>query len=232
MAATTRTGSIEREVRMRRSLLLTAVVVVLALPSAAGAQSLPWVAADVGFHTYDMSDVNDLFAGSPIDKITKGFGFGAGVGVDLPKVTLAATYERLTGSTDYSDPTGSIKFDMPANLFMAQAIYRFPTTGTFGLGIGGGIGYISTGAKISLTITGVGSDSQTLEGSSAAYAAFLAGDWKVGTKVSLMPMLGYRYAKIGEVKADGEVVHNDDGSKFEIDYTGLKANLLIRLMSF
>jgi len=214
---------------MRRPLLLAAVLAVLALPAVAGAQSVPWIAAGVGFHTYDMSDVNDLLVGTPIDKITKGFGFGAGVGMDLPKVTLAATYERLTGSTDYSDPTGSIKFDMPANLFMAQAIYRFPSTGKFSMGIGGGIGYLSTGAEISLTLTGIGSDSTPLEGSSAAYAAFLAGDWKVGQKVSLMPMLGYRYAKISEVKSDGEVIYNSDGSKFEIDYSGLKANLMLKL---
>lgn len=214
-----------------------ALIAALALPATASAQGTPWLAGTVGFHTYGMSDVNDtiselndLIYPYSMDEIHSGFGFGAGVGMDLPAVSLGLTYERLTGSSDVSDGTGSIEFDLPANLYMAQAVFRPGSYGapfTFGVGVGAGL--VASSGEIRTTDPLSGTDTQELEGNGGAFAAFLTADLSLAPRFALVPSVGYRYAKISEVKSGGDVLYNGDGSKFELDYSGLMAKLALKI---
>jgi len=222
---------------MNRIARVSVLLAIVALPAPVLAQNKPWLAAGVGYHTYGMSDANDAIAElndlifpASMDKIHSGFGFGGMVGVDMPAVSLALSYERLTGSQDVSDDTGSITFNVPANLYMAQAVFRPSSLGTgMGLGIGVAGGLISSSANIETSAVGLGSDTQHLDGKGGAFAAFASADFALAPTVSLEPSIGYRYAKIGEVKSDGDIQYNSDGSKFTLDYSGLMARLMVKL---
>lgn len=222
---------------MRTRIAVVACIAVLALPLTAAAQGArPWLAAGVGFHTYAMGDVNDdissinaVITPLSMDEINSGIGFGGAVGVSLPAFTLAVSYERLTGSSDVSDGTGRIEYRVPANLFMAEGVFQVPTSAAFGFGVGAAVGRVSSAAEVEIAVTGLGGDTAALEGSGPAVAGFVTGSWPLGPRVAVVPMLGYRYAKIGEVKVDGDVVYKEDGSKYELDYSGLMAKLMLRI---
>jgi hypothetical protein len=223
--------------RKNRTLRALALAAIVALPAPALAQNQPWLAGGVGFHTYGMSDLSDNIAelnaaNAPfsLDEIHSGFGFGGMVGVDMPTVSLALGYERLTGSSSVNDDTGSIEYKVPANLYMAQAVYRPASLGGgLKLGLGVGAGLVSSAAEINTTTTGFGTDTQKLDGKGGAFAAFATADFDLGPHFALTPSVGYRYAKIGEVKSDGVVQTNLDGSKFTLDYSGLMAKLMLKV---
>jgi hypothetical protein len=222
---------------MNRILRLLPLVAILALPAPAFAENMPWLAAGVGFHTYGMSDVNDSIAElndlifpAAMDEIHSGWGFGGQVGVDMPSISLALDYERLTGTKEVSDDTGSIEFAVPANLYMAQAVFRPASmASSMKLGLGVAAGLVSSSAEIRTSAVGFGSDTQKLDGNGGAFAAFATADFELAPRWSLVPSIGYRYAKIGEVKSDGDVLFNSDGSKFELDYSGLMTRVMLKI---
>jgi len=221
---------------MKRRFSVIACLATLALPSFAHAeQGVRWVAGSIGFHTYAMGDVNDdidginsLIAPLNMEQIKSGIGLGGAVGVTYPKFTVGLSYERLKGSSNVSDVSGHIEYRVPANLFLAEGAYRFPTSGSIGLGVGAGIGLVSTSAEFDFTVPAITDQTLKLEGKSPAFDVFVAGTADVAKHVAVVPMIGYRYAKVGEVKSDGIVLTNSDGSKYAIDYSGLMTKLMVR----
>jgi len=223
---------------MRSRIAVIACVAALALPSFARAEdekAVPWIAGSIGFHTYAMGDVNDdidainaIIAPLNMENIKSGIGLGGAVGLTYPKFTVGVSYERLKGSSDVSDVSGHIEYRVPANLFMAEGAYRFPTSGSMGLGLGAGVGLVSTSAEFDFTVPVITDQTLKLEGKSPAFDVFVTGTADVYKHVAVVPMLGYRYAKVSEVKSDGTVLTNSDGSKFQLDYSGLMAKLMVR----
>jgi hypothetical protein len=222
---------------MHRAWFTVLLTAALAVPVTASAQNRPWLSAGVGYHTYGMEDVNDsiellndIIFPYEMDEIGSGWGFGAGVGVDMPTFSLGLGYERLTASSEVTDDIGTIEFDLPANLWTAQAVFRPGSYGTsMGFGIGVSAGLIVSEGEIRTSETGFPSETQELEGSGGAFAGFLTADFPLTPNLALVPSIGYRYAKISEVESDGEVLYNDDGSKFELDYSGLLAKVALKL---
>jgi hypothetical protein len=177
-----------------------------------------------------ITELNSLIAPFSMDEIHSGFGFGGMVGVDMPTVSLALDYERLTGSSSVGDDTGSIEFKVPADLLMVQAVFHPSSLGSeLKLGLGLGAGLVSSAAEINTTATGFGTDTQKLDGKGGAFAAFATADFDLGPRFALVPSVGYRYAKIGEVKSGGDILYNSDGSKFTLDYSGLMARLMLKV---
>ena len=225
--------------RIARIACIAACAAALAAPSFARAEDenkgVPWVAGSIGFHTYAMGDVNDdidginsIIAPLNMENIKSGIGLGGAVGMTYPKFTVGVSYERLKGSSDVSDVSGHIEYRVPANLFLAEGAYRFPTSGSIGLGIGAGVGLVSSSAEFEFTVPSLTVRTLKLEGKSPAFDVFVAGTADVYKHVAVVPMIGYRYAKVSEVKSDGVVLTNSDGSKFQLDYSGLMTKLMVR----
>jgi hypothetical protein len=222
---------------MKPASVMAVVLLTLSPAAALAGNARPWLAVAGGFHTFRMGDVNSDIeqvntAISPLhmDDVNSGFGFGAAVGADLnPEATLEVGYERLQGSSKVGDATGSLEYSLPANEFTFRATFRQATEARFALGFGAAAGLVTSAGEVILSATGAGSVSAHLSGSGPALEAFVSGDWRVSPRFAVTPHLGFRYAKISETKAEGQVLYNPDGSKYSLDYSGLTTGVELKL---
>jgi hypothetical protein len=211
---------------VRNRIVAIACVAVLAVPSFARAEKgVLWAAGSIGFHTYAMGDVNDdihsinaFIAPLNMEDIKSGLGLGGAVGMDYPRFSVAVSYERLKGKSDVSDVSGNVEYRVPANLFLAEGVYRLPTNGSFGLGLGAGIGIVSATGELDITVPSIADETLKLDGSSAAFALFATGTADVYKHVAVVPSIGYRYAKVA----------TKDDSSFHLDYSGLMTKVMVR----
>lgn len=218
-----------------RSLIL-GIAITLALPAAVFAGTpRPWLALNGSWATYSMSDVNaDIrninaqLAGSGLtmDEIGHGLGFGVAGGVETAgPVSLGLGYERLSASSEVSDASGGIRYHFPANSVRAFVEYRFPSETNRSPSVGFAVGRVMEAGSVDVTITGAGAVSAHLDGSGPLLEAFVGGDWWSEPQFALFGSAGYRYAKVGEVKLEGQTVINPDGSKYSMDYSGVVIRL-------
>src|SRR5215471_4151782 len=152
---------------MMRSIVLTSVACLLAASTAQAGSFKPWAAASGSWATYSMGDVNDEIGGInaglsgtglSMDEIKNGYGFGIALGGDFDSpLSIGAGYDRLFASSDVSDPSGSIKFDFPANTYRAFAEYRFPSGSQFLPHVGVAGGMVAASGSVELAVTGSGS---------------------------------------------------------------------------
>jgi hypothetical protein len=217
----------EVEMRLSPAVIL---MVTLVSPATAGTGHA-WLGGHASYATYSMSDVNsdigDINAaiagtGLTMREIHGGFGFGALFGFDVSdRFSLGLGYDHLTGSSDVGDPSGSIKYDFPANAFRVFGQYSFTGMSTSGAYLGAAGGFIRETGSVSVSVTGQGSASADIKGSSGLFEVFLGGDWWAAPQVALTGSGGYRYAKISEAKVNDNIIYLPSGQKESIDYSGL-----------
>jgi hypothetical protein len=221
-----------------RAMSSAVVLALLLSPATASSDARPWLGLEGSWATYSMSDVNaeirsinSMIAPTTMNEIKNGFGFGATGGVDLSNgATFGLGYDRLSANSSASDPSGSITYDLPANAFRAFGDYRFPSKSQFSPVVGAAAGLVSESGSVSLSVAGVGSASGEAKGTGPVLEAFAGGDWSASPRFAVVGSLGYRYAKIGEVKGQAnQVIYNPDGSKYTIDFSGFLLRLGIRV---
>jgi hypothetical protein len=224
---------------MKPALVMAVVLFALspAIVLAEGAR--PWLGASGALQTLRMGDVNSEIdqvnsgiAPLHMDHVSSGFSFGAAIGVDLnPKATLEIGYERLHTSSKVGNSNGSLDLSLPAKQFTFRATFRQATEARFALGFGAAAGFVSSAGEVIAmrSATGVGSNSAHLSGTGPALEGFVSGDWRVAPRFAVTPRIGFRYAKISETQADGQVVYNLDGSKYSLDYSGLTTGVALKL---
>ena len=216
--------------------LAVALPLTLATAALASADELrPWIGIQGSLATFGMSDVNDDIGnvnsglagtGLSMDEIHGGFGVGASGGIEFRGPFSAGVgYERLFASTDVGDFSASLKYDLPANVYRGFAQYAFVEGPTTTWALGSALGIVSEAGKVTLTVTGVGSDSAHLKGSGPLVELFAAGDAWASPQLALSGSVGFRYAKVGEVTVDGNTLYTPNGDKYTVDYTGLYARI-------
>lgn len=216
------------------------IAALVALPSIASAAARPWIGVDGSWGTYAMSDVNDDLAslnaalagsGLSIDEIHGGAGLGARFGVDTESRWSAGVgYERLFASTDVGDATGKIEYKLPANSFRAFGAYTFPAEGPVSANVGFAVGMVSSSGSVEISDYSSPPPIEVkLEGSGALIEGLLGGELWAAPQFALTGSAGFRYAKIGELKADGQTVVNQDGSKYTLDYSGFLIRLGVKV---
>jgi hypothetical protein len=176
--------------------------------------------------------INELLAGTGLsmDEISNGLGFGVAFGGDLNDVmSVGLAYDRLFGSSEVSDATGGIKFDLPANAFRGFGEYRFPSTGQFKPHAGIALGMVSASGTVELSAAGFPTEKGDVEGSGPLAEVYVGGDMWAAPQFAIIGSAGYRYAKISEFKVAGETATKEDGSKATMDYSGFNARLGLKV---
>lgn len=221
-----------------RIIPVVAVALVSLLPVGAHAEgSRPWLSFGGGFHSFSMGDVNhdissinEVIAPLRMDELNSGFGFGGAFGLDVsPTVSLALEYERLNTSSEVGDATGSLRYDLPANVVKAQATFHSASKEPFILGFQAGLGMVSSAGGITLTATGAGSITGDISGKGPDLEGGISGQWRAASRLAIVPVVGVRYAKISSTKVEGQLIYNADGSKYSLNYSGLMMRVMVRL---
>lgn len=224
---------------MRKVVLILAALMFVGATGgfAAGGSPSVWLGASVGFGTYGMGDINDdikdFNAATELnmDEISNGVAFGIMGGVQVnPAINLMAGFERVAASTDVGGGGVSLEYSLPANVLYGGVQYNLPSESPFKIGFAGAIGLAMAAGEIRYTESGEGSFSGDVEGSGVLFQGQLVGDYYAAPTVVICPSVGYRLAKIGEFEVDNDIVYNDDGSKMELDYSGLILRLGLKFL--
>jgi hypothetical protein len=224
---------------MRATVLAVIAVSFLAPASSRAAGFRPWAGVSGSWATYSMKDVNNDIAdinatiagtGLQMDEIHNGFAMGAMLGGDFDnQITVGIGYDHLFASSEVGDATGSLKYDYPANAIRALGEYRFPSTSQFQPHAGMALGLVAAAGSVKLSQAGVGAVSGDVSGTGPLAEFYGGGDYRVAPTLFVNGSLGYRYAKIGEIKIQDQTVLNPDGSKYALDYSGLLIRLGLKL---
>ena len=197
-----------------------------AAPTATGGAK-PWIGLNASYAGYQMTDVNGL-TGLGLKKISGGPGFGATAGLDFPgHVALGVGYDRLAASSQSSHAGASPKFLMPANAFRGFVEYRLPSRGHLGLrlGVAGGTVMEAGSAATAFTEPAGTTETLRLKGSGALIEGYGSGEWQATPRIAATATLGYRHAKVGELKEAGVVLFKPNGLPLTADYSGVIARI-------
>lgn len=210
-------------------LLLAALL--LAVPALASAAVRPWLSGAIGGSSYAMGDVNDEVGaintalagtGLTMDEVSTGLNLGLAFGIDVGSgFAVGLGYDRLSAKTDVGDYSGSIEYDLPANMLRGFGRYSFESAGKAKGFLEASLGRVTSAGSITISATGYGSQSGDIDGSGIAFEG--AGGLSVWAtpQFAFTGMAGYRSAEVGEVAVDGNRIYDASGGDYTIDYSGL-----------
>jgi len=213
-----------------------AIVCLLALAVPASAMALPlkpWLGISGGISTYEMGDVNSQIGDidlTNLDEIGNGFAFGIHGGIAIsPMITVGAGYEFLTAGTSADNLASQFDYNLPAHAFRGGIELRAPTPGPLKLGAGASAGMVSSAGDVVLSLAGLNDVVGSVSGSGPMFEGYAVADLWFSPIMALSPAVGYRHAKISEVKLDGTTVQNPDGSDYSLDYSGYFMRLSLKI---
>lgn len=230
-----------------KKLQLLAVVGVLLCGWAAGAQAASvggkfGIFGDIGFSTFTMSDVNaemikpvndsaaTFGASGKLNEINSGLTLGGGAQygiVDNLLIGLELEYLMAGSKTDFSlmGSTNTVEISLPLLAIGGFIKGVLPLDEKLLLTGGVGVDSLSLSGKISSSGAG-GSASSDIKGSGLGVRLLVGGQYFLMENFSLGLDLGYRIAKIPEIKDEHDnVAIKSNGEKATVDYSGLIARL-------
>lgn len=214
---------------------------LLLVPALSLAGVRPWISGSVGGSTYSMEDVNDeigainsVLAGSGLemDEVTKGFNFGLAFGLDLANgFAVGAGFDRLSGGSEVGDYSGSLEYDLPANLLRVFGRYTFESAGNAKGFLEASLGRVSSAGSIRVSATGYGSATGDIDGSGLAFEGAGGVSLWASPQVAFTGMIGFRKATAGDVEVDGQPIYDPSGGDYTLDYSGVfvRAGLMVAL---
>jgi hypothetical protein len=184
-----------------------------------------------------MADINLDLTGLGVKKIQNGAGFGGTAGLDFPgPLTLGAGYDWLAASSKASVSGGSVDYRLPAHAVRGFLEFRLPARGAFGtrLGIAGGAVMEARSARITNTTPGSSLQSGRVRASGPLAEGYATGEWRTGSRLAATATLGYRYARAGELKRNGEVYFKTLRNvqlfiPYSADYSGIFARVGVKV---
>lgn len=204
---------------------------LLLAPLTASAAVRPWLSGSIGGSLFEMSDVNREVGvinaalagtGLSMNEVNGGMVAGAAFGLDLGAGwSVGIGMDRLSASTEVSDASGSLSYDLPANSVHLLGRYSF-TPAAKGTGFAQvAVGRITSAGSVSVNVVGSGSLTGDLDGSGIAMEGAIGGMIWAAPQFGLQASLGYRRAIVEDLTVEGTPVLNADGSRYELDYSGV-----------
>ncbi len=213
-----------------------ACVVALLVPATAFAilPFDPWLGVSGSITTYDMGDVNSQISDidlTNLDEIGSGFSFGAHAGLSVtPMITATAGYEFLTGGSELSGASEQFDWNLPAHTFRGGLELRAPVPGPLKVGAGATLGVVSAaGDVLRENIPNFADLVGEVSGTGTLFEGYAVADLWFTPIMALSPSIGYRFAKIPEIKVNDVTVTNLDGSDLSLDYSGYYMRLTFKL---
>jgi opacity protein-like surface antigen len=185
------------------------------------------VFGNFGYAMYAMDDFNKIIvepSSGTLDKITGGLTLGGGAQYGLFENILAGLeiqYLMAGEKKDLATHLGTATIDISAPLLEMGLFVKgaLPANKMLWLTGGLGVNYLSSSGSIQTTLGTT--QEEKMNGSGVGYKIIVGGEAFVSEKISIGLDLGYRIAKIGEVKdADGNILLKPEGGNFTMDYSG------------
>ena len=223
----------------RRILLLACAAIFLLLPATSTAAARPWLSGWFGGSIYAMGDINynigvinDALAGSGLEmeEINRGLQYGGALGLDLgTSFSVGVGYDRLTGQSDVGNQFFSIEYDIPAYLLRGFGRYSFESTGKTKGFLEASLGRVTCDGNATTTVSVVGPATATLDGSGLAAEGAGGFSYWTNPRVAVVGVLGYRFANVEDVEANGAPSSDPNGDPYSIDYSGVFVRLGLTL---
>jgi hypothetical protein len=225
---------------MRRTIAMLVAAGLLTMPVAAHALGeTVWLMLHGGAGTYGMSDLNaeiDAFntanagTGWSFDHIDNGHLFGGSIGFEtLRQWNLGLGWDRLDAKTRAGDDTGAMEYRFSANAWRVFGEYALRPIGQSTIFLGGAVGIIQESGKFIVSQTGMAPAEYKLTGSDPLYEGYVGGSWWATPRVALTTTVGYRYAKVKEIKLEDNVFIMSNGEPMSLDFSGPSVRVGIKL---
>lgn len=217
---------------------LAALLLFAAVPAHAGIR--PWVSGVLGASTLAMQDINDeigvLNAGLGADKLELdemkgGLNVGGAFGLDLGRsLSVGVAYDRMLSQSESASHSGYVQIDVPGEIVRGFARYAFMNVGQTRAFVELSGGRARTLAGLTTRQTGGATEHFGLEGSGAAYE-FAAGLATPSDALCVITAsLGWRSAKVDDIRVEEELIQNVSGGSFSTDYSGVFARVGVQFM--
>lgn len=230
-------SEVEGYMRVRSFIPVVVAILMLCVSAQADSNLKFWIGGGFDYNTFSLEDVNDEVnfisaqTGLPGDEIDGGMGIVFRGGLETQSgLAFGAGWEHFSGSTEISDPTGGVKWDVGADAFFGIIEYNFPSQSPLSFGLGGSLGMIKSAGEFTLRVVGSGSASPNFDGSGLYAEGRLIGNFAVSPSFFITPSIGYRLANISEVKMLDQVLLNMEGNEYSLNYSGMTARLAVKLV--
>ena len=219
---------------------MLAAAALLSMPSAAHALGeTVWITLNGGYGTYGMSDLNaeiDAFntanagTGFSFDHVDNGHLFGGALGFEtVGRWNIGLGWDRLNATTEAGDASGAMEYRFSANAWRLFAEYALRPIGQSSIFLGGGVGIIQENGKFIVSQPGFAPAEYKLAGSDPMFEGYAGGNLWMTERVALTTTVGYRYAKVKEVKIEGNVLIMSNGEAMSLDFSGPSVRVGIKL---
>jgi len=219
-------------------LSLAALLLFAAAPAAAGIR--PWVSGVVGASTLALGDVNDEIGvlntelapqAMRLDEVKGGLNVGGAFGLDLGRrLSAGIAYDRMLGQSESASQAGAVQIDVPGEIVRGFARWAFMQVGEARAFVEASGGRARTLATLTRRETGGLTQHSGLAGSGAAYEVAAGFATTPDALCVVTGSLGYRSAKVDDVRVNGELLQDAGGGSFSADYSGVFARLGIQFM--
>ncbi|MGH7730998.1 MAG: hypothetical protein ACRENJ_07075 [Candidatus Eiseniibacteriota bacterium] len=217
---------------------LTAVGMVIPLAAQALNERV-WLMVNGGAGQYAMADLNTLIdetnaanagTGWSFARVEDGRLFGLTMGFETGgKWNFGLGCDRLSAATRASDANGALEYRFGANAWRLFGEYALRPIGQSTFFVGGAVGIIQENGKLIESTTGSAPYEYKIHGSDPSYEGHVGGNLWVTPQFGLTATVGYRYARVNEVKVEEFPIIMSNGEPMSLDFSGVSARLGIKL---
>ncbi|RKZ13635.1 hypothetical protein DRQ50_10175 [bacterium] len=215
--------------------LLVATVVLVSVVTPVTAET--WVRAAGGLSHMAMGDIGGAsfnFYDEPGAEATWG-DVGTGFLLDLAaghdvnrNWGVGFHWEHQWAGSTATDQGVDGDLNLKADFFLARLYWRPVHGGNWNLGLVSGLGYFFAGGSGKVTRGTVNYGESDLWGNSWSFDLALIGGWRLTDHAELQVQVGGRYAVIDKFEIGKRVVHREDGTQAELDYSGWQIKAGVR----
>ena len=220
----------------RRSIsVLTLVACLAVFAASAGAET--WVRAAGGLSHMAMGDIggatfnfyDEPGAEATFQDVGTGFLLDLAAGHDFDRNWgVGFHWDHQWAGSSATDQGVDGELNLDANFFLARVYWR-PVRGRgWNLGLVAGTGYFFASGSGKVTSGTVNYGESDLWGTGWSFDAALIGGWRLTDHAEFQVQVGGRYAVIDKFEIGKRVVHLEDGTLAELDYSGWQIKAGVR----